>query len=47
MSWKHIVYEDGSNPYICTTEKEFNRIKRKYKDKLVQISETTYLVKEN
>lgn len=28
--WQHIEFIDGSNPYICKTEKEFNKMKRKY-----------------
>lgn len=44
MSWKNILFENGSNPYICKTEKEFNRIKRKYK--LEQLTNMTYLAKE-
>lgn len=30
FSWQHIEFEHGGNPYICKTEKEFKRIKRKY-----------------
>ena len=30
FKWQHIQFEDGSNPYICTTEKEFERIQKKY-----------------
>lgn len=30
FTWQHIEFEDGGNPYICMTEKEFNRIKKKY-----------------
>lgn len=29
--WKTIVFNDGSNPYICKTEEEFNRVSKKYK----------------
>ena len=28
--WKHITFSDGSNPYICKTEADFNRMKKKY-----------------
>lgn len=31
FKWQHIQFTDGSNPYICTIQKEFNRMKRKYK----------------
>lgn len=36
MKWKHIQFADGSNSYICKTDKEFNRMKRKYKLELIQ-----------
>lgn len=26
MAWNHIKFEDGSNPYICKTDKELERI---------------------
>jgi len=29
-TWKHIEFIDGSNHYICKTEKEFKRMKEKY-----------------
>lgn len=41
--WQHIEFEDGSNPYICKTEKEFNRIKNKYG--LVEIQKNFWLAK--
>ena len=44
--WQHIQYEDGSNPYICTTEKEFNRIKRKYGKRLQKIQEGFWYVRD-
>ena len=30
FKWQIISFVDGSNPYICKTEKEFKRIKSKY-----------------
>ena len=30
FNWQHIEFIDGSNPYICKTKKEFNKIKQKY-----------------
>ena len=30
FEWQLISFVDGSNPYICKTEKEFKRIKSKY-----------------
>lgn len=46
MKWQHIQYENGSNPYICTTEKEFNRIKRKYGKRLEKIQDGFWIVRE-
>ena len=43
FSWQHIQFEYGGNPYICMTEKEFNRIKRKYN--LVKIKDGFWLAK--
>ena len=28
--WQHIEFADGSNPYICRTEREFNHMREKY-----------------
>ena len=30
FKWQCIHFSDGSNPYICKTEKEFNRLNKKY-----------------
>ena len=30
FNWQHIEFTDGSNPYICTIEKEFKRIQKIY-----------------
>ena len=30
FTWQLISFVDGSNPYICKTEKEFKRIKSRY-----------------
>lgn len=43
FTWQHIEFEDGSNPYICTTEKEFMRIRNKYN--LVGIKENFWIAK--
>lgn len=45
FEWQHIEFTDGSNPYICITEKEFKRIKRKYN--LKQIKEGFWLANDN
>lgn len=46
MKWQHIQYENGSNPYICTSEKEFKRLKRKYGNRLQLIKERFWIIKE-
>lgn len=28
--WQRIEFEDGSNPYICTTEKNFKWMQKHY-----------------
>ena len=43
FTWQHIEFEDGSNPYICKTEEEFNRMKYKYD--LVEIKKSFWLAK--
>ena len=43
FEWQCIQFEDGSNPYICTTEKSFLKMQRKYH--LVKIKENFWLVK--
>ena len=30
FKWQHISFIDGSNPYVCKTEKEFKRMKSRY-----------------
>lgn len=43
FAWYLIKFEDGGNPYICKTEKEFNRIKGKYN--LVNIANNVWFAK--
>lgn len=31
FKWQHIQFTDGSNPYICTTEKSFKWMQEHYK----------------
>ena len=45
FTWQHIEFADGSNPYICKTEKEFNRMKSKYG--LLEIQQNFWLAKNN
>ena len=44
FTWQHIQFANGSNPYICKTEREFKRIKRKYK--LTKIKNGFWLAEE-
>ena len=44
FTWQHIQFANGSNPYICKTEEEFKRIKRKYK--LTEIKSGFWLAEE-
>lgn len=30
FKWQHIEFIDNSNPYVCTTAKEFKRMKERY-----------------
>jgi hypothetical protein len=46
MKWKCVEFENGSNPYICKTESEFNRLKRKYGKRLQPLNGSFYIVKE-
>lgn len=41
--WQHIEFADGSNPYICTTEKVFKWMQKKYN--LTQIKDGFWLAK--
>ena len=43
FTWQHISFRDGSNPYICKTEEEFNRIKKKYD--LVRVQNNFWIAK--
>lgn len=46
MTWYHISFEDGSNPYICKDKRELLRLAKKYGKRLVEIKEQFYLVKK-
>lgn len=39
--WKHIEFLNGSNPYICKTTEEFERIRKKYV--LLEYKENFYI----
>ena len=42
--WNLFRFENGSNPYITKTEKEFKRIMKKYKNKIIKTGDATYLI---
>ncbi len=31
FNWQHIQFADGSNPYICTSERRFKEIQMNYR----------------
>ena len=44
FTWQHIKFEDGSNPYICMTEDNLNRMKERYN--LINIKDNFWLAEE-
>ena len=44
-SWIQFTFEDGSNPYVAKTKEEQDRMFKKYKGRVEQVSDITYLVK--
>ena len=45
--WTIFKYEDGSNPYTATTEKEKKRIMNKYKDRIEPLGKDFYYIKDS
>lgn len=45
--WVLFEYENGGNPYIAKTEEEKDRILKKYKGKVVQVSDIRYFITES
>lgn len=45
QKWRHIEFEDGSNPYICKTDKEFKKMQRRYN--LVKIKDGFYIARKD
>lgn len=45
--WIQFTFEDGSNPYVAKTKEEQDRMFKKYKDRVKQVSDITYLVKSD
>lgn len=44
--WYVFEFEHGGNPYIAKTNEEKDRILKRYKGKVVQLSDKKYFVKE-
>lgn len=44
-SWIQFTFEDGSNPYVAKTKEEQDRMFKKYKGRVEQVGDITYLVK--
>lgn len=44
FDWIIIKFKNGSNPYICKTEREFKRMSKKYS--LILINEDLYLAED-
>lgn len=42
--WAHFEYKSGANPYIAKTEKEKQRILKKYKDKVKEVKPNFYKI---
>ena len=45
MRWQHIQFSDGSNPFICTTERKLREMQNKYGDNMIKIKEGFWYVK--
>ena len=43
-AWYHFEYKSGANPYIAKTEKERDRLLRKYKDKVKKVDDTSFVI---
>lgn len=44
--WTLFRYEDGGNPYIAKTEKEKNRILKKYGTRAIRLDNGNYFIKK-
>lgn len=47
FKWQHIMFEDGSNPYVCMNQKAFKQMEKKHKENLVKIKDVFWLVKND
>lgn len=45
--WYHVEYTSGANPYIAKSERDINRLKRKYGDKIKEVSDKHFLVDDS
>ena len=46
MAWTLFKYENGGNPYIAKTEKEKNRILKKYGNRAIKENDDLFIIKE-
>lgn len=44
IPWTVFTFEDGSNPYVVKTQKELDRMLKKYDDRVKQVGENEYRV---
>lgn len=43
-AWYHFEYKSGANPYVAKTEKERDRLLRKYKGKVKKVDDTSFVI---
>ena len=43
-TWYHFEYKSGANPYVAKTEKERDRLLRKYKGKVKKVDDTSFVI---
>lgn len=43
-AWYHFEYKSGANPYIAKTEKERDRLLRKYKNRVKKVDDTSFVI---
>lgn len=46
FEWVIFKYKSGGNPYIAKTEKEKQRILKKYKNNVEQVNNRTFLIND-
>lgn len=43
-AWYNFEYKSGANPYVAKTEKERDRLLRKYKDRVKKVDDTSFVI---